>query len=490
MLLYQDDAKKINQFFIKLLKPLPGWRLVSQENWFESLAKEYKKRDLKVDFPVPSTSSTILTIPLLERLKILRNLCEFHLEQSEHFWELLKVKDGESDWRIEPIGKDSQNRRYWLFSDARLYREIEGLKMVSNSKTKKSSVDTMPWDIENENNWELVCLTRADYDEFMNSFTADGSVLKPKDKSFLKMIREEIIPKVEPILNFQLSQHRKYFRPVASERIFLLPRKRSSRLLEKELEEEQRRIEMEQMEKEADKERQAMRREQHQTTDETKEQIEKDLAAEREMRAEMRRLKKEKEMQIKEIEEAFYSNYNDGQAVANDSETEENVDIISEGEEEIVTVPKSPVKIVFKVTKPEEVKEEIVDIVEEHENTNSTAVSDAPTAEEAEDYKIISNTVENEVVVNGDRISNEIVSEDNNTDALSQEDNTQLISNSNDGITEESIINNILPATSCAVPAEYPLENTEANVYESSESIIDGVSYEDADLLQNLSNNN
>ena len=101
MLLYQDDTKKMNQFFIKLIKPLPGWRLVSQENWFESLAKEYKKRDLKVDFPVPSTSSTILTISLLQRLEILRNLCEFHLEQPEHFWELLKVKDGESNWRIE-----------------------------------------------------------------------------------------------------------------------------------------------------------------------------------------------------------------------------------------------------------------------------------------------------------------------------------------------------------------------------------------------------
>lgn len=377
LLLYQDDPKKINTFFIKLLKTLPGWRLVSQENWFESLAKEYKKRDLEVDFPVPSTVSTILTIPLLQRLEILRNLCEFHLEQPEHLWTLLRVKDGESDWRIEPIGKDSQNRRYWLFSDARLYREIEGVAQKKNSKKRTAAIDdSLSWDIENEENWELVCLTRDDYTEFMNSLTADGSTLKPKDKSFLKMICEEIIPKVEPILNFQLAQHKKYFRPVASERISLLPRKRSSRLLEKELEEEQRRLEREELEKGTEKQRQALRKEQVDFfVSKSSEEVEKDLAAEREMRAEMRRIKKEKEMQIKEIEETFYSTYNQVEnepSVINDNvdnvNNDENVEIVSE--EEIipaVPIPKSPIKLVFKVTKPEQnvKKEEIVDIIEQ-----------------------------------------------------------------------------------------------------------------------------
>ena len=52
-----------------------------------------------------------------------------------------------------------------------------------------------------------------------------NSLKRSERKTVLKLIKDEIIPKVEPILQFQLAQHRKYFRPVATERICLLPRK-------------------------------------------------------------------------------------------------------------------------------------------------------------------------------------------------------------------------------------------------------------------------
>lgn len=373
LLLYQDDAKKINQFYIKLLKPLPGWRMVSPENWFESLAKEYKKRDLAVDFPVPSTMSTILTIPLLQRLEILRRLCEFHLEQPEHLWELLRVKDGESDWRIEPIGRDSTNRRYWLFSDGRLYREKEAAVIPSGrnqSKNKNRLSKEINWDIEDERNWELICLSRSDYDEFMETISKIA-----KEKQFLKMIKEEIIPIVEPILHFQLAQHRKYFRPVASEKICLLPRKRSTRLVLKEIDEEQRRLEREEAEREAEKERQAIRRSlisEKSLIPGSEQEEEKDLVVEREMRAEMRRIKKEKELQIKEIEEAFYSTYTGSVSESSDDDNDD-VEIVSEDEIEnpmpveiVSDAPSSPIKLVLKFSKPS-VKEEIVDVLEEAE---------------------------------------------------------------------------------------------------------------------------
>lgn len=462
----------MNQFFIKLIKPLPGWRLVSQENWFESLAKEYKKRDLKVDFPVPSTSSTILTISLLKRLEILRNLCEFHLEQPEHFWELLRVKDGETNWRIEPIGKDSQNRRYWLFSDARLYREIEGLKIVKKKK-KKLENENLSWDIENENNWELVCLTRTDYDELLISLK--------EEKSLLKLMRDEIIPKVEPILNFQLSQHKKYFRPVASERIFLLPRKRSSRILEKELEEEQRRFEREEAEKEFENQRQAIKREQTQTTDLfTLKLNEKDLVEEREIRAEMRRLKKEKEMQIKEIEEAFYSNFI----------KDENVEIISEDDDEkpqipTVQVPKSPIKLVFKVTKPEEklteikedIKEDIVDIVDIDVTEDIKEEIDATNVTETEIKKHVNS---NDLNVTED--INNVVIEDN-------ENITEAIANTVGYIssTVGDISSTVGDITETTVDDIQEHSSEIDHIVKSSE--IGNVSYEDADLLNSLSNN-
>lgn len=496
LLLYQDDAKKINQFFIKLLKPLPGWRLVNHENWVESLAKEYKKRELEVDFPVPSTASTILTIPLLQRLEILRNLCEFHLEQPEHFWELLRVKDGESDWRIEPIGKDSQNRRYWLFSDARLYREIEG---KAPSRTSKKSV--LSWDIENEGNWELICLTRADYEELLNSLTAE----KGKEKSFLKLIRDEIIPKVEPILNYQLAQHRKYFKPVASERISLLPRKRSTRLLAKEIEDEQRRLEQEA----AEKERQAILKEQQQFFDfapvtKSAEQVEKDLAAEREMRAEMRRLKKEKELQIKEIEEAFYSSLN------NETESGENVEIISEDEDAKLAeepaplvIPKSPIKIVFKVTKPSEPtvkEEEIVDIVD-NQNEVSMSNTEEDIEEEIETQDLAEIKDENIPNATQETLLETITTEtpEGLMENISYDSREALIENITDEthdalmetITCETPEDNITSETQEETIA-YEKPAPEATVSNETHKL-DGVNYnvseEDANLLNSLSNN-
>lgn len=487
LLLYQDDAKKINQFYIKLLKPLPGWRLVSHENWFESLAKEYKKRELEVDFPVPSTAGTILTIPLLQRLEILRNLCEFHLEQPEHFWELLKVKDGEADWRIEPIGKDSQNRRYWLFSDARLYREIEG---KATSKTTKKQANVLSWDIEDEGNWELICLTRADYDEFLNSLTAE----KGKDKSFLKLIRDEIIPKVEPILNYQLSQHRKYFKPVASERISLLPRKRSTRLLAKEIEEEQKRLEREAQEREI----QAILKEQQQkkqfsdftSAPKTAEQVEKDLAAEREMRAEMRRLKKEKEMQIKEIEEAFYSSLDNESG----NDADENVEIISEDEEKKIPeepatplIPKSPIKIVFKVTKPQEVsiKEDDVDIV------NDTVIETKGPENELSDELIVEELESNEISQDVPKV----VGETN----LIEASETLIETVANESLVNElctDVSNEILQDSTEIINAhietpEALIESSanECAVNETSDNLSYFVSEEDANLLNSLSRN-
>ena len=75
----------------------------------------------------------------------------------------------ETDWRIEPIGKDSTNRRYWLFSDGRLYREKEA------ARTRNKKNVTLSWDIEDENNWELVCLSRSDYDEFIETLRKKNS---------------------------------------------------------------------------------------------------------------------------------------------------------------------------------------------------------------------------------------------------------------------------------------------------------------------------
>lgn len=306
------------------------------------MAKEYKKREFEVDFPNPAPPSTILTIPVKQRLQMLRNLCEFHLEQPEHFWTLVQDGDAEEGLRQESIGIDAQNRRYWIFSDARMYRDKQAIKNAVK----------MPEEIEDESNWELVCLTRTDYEEFF----ANGLSSKPKDRSLLKLIRDDLFPnELEKTLNYQLNQHRKYFRPIASRQEVLLPRKRSSRLVEKEIMEMQRR-EMEEAER---KERERQEREARAAMFGRDfnlppvapvESI--DLAVSREQRARERELKKEKEAQVRAIEEAVMANLN------------AQVDI-TEDDEPIAEKP-SPIKLVLKLNAvpKQELPEEVVDILQ------------------------------------------------------------------------------------------------------------------------------
>lgn len=341
---------------------MSSWFLLfSYDTWFEGLAKEYKKRDLEVDFPNPAPPSTILTIPVKQRLQMLRNLCDFHLEQPEHFWTLVRDGDAEEALRQESIGIDAQNRRYWIFSDARMYRDKQAIKNASKT----------PEEIEDESNWELVCLTRADYEEFF----ANGLSSKPKDRSLIKLIRDDIFPnELEKTLNYQLNQHRKYFRPVASRQEILLPRKRSSRLVEKEIIEMQRR-EMEEAER---KERERQEREARAAMFGRDVNLppvvpveSADLAALREQRARERELKKEREAQVKAIEEAVLANLNAP------------VDI-TEDDEPVETEKPSPIKLVLKLntTHKQELPVEVVDILQSTD-------SNQPSLEEPHEIDIV-----------------------------------------------------------------------------------------------------
>lgn len=300
--------------------------LCSYDTWFEGLAKEYKKRDMDVDFPSPAPPSAILTVSLQQRLQMLRNLCDFHLEQCDHFWQLVKDGDAEDALRLECIGLDAQSRRYWIFSDARMYRD----KVAIKNAVKRLG------EVEDESNWELVCLTRADYEEFLQN----GLSSKPKDRALAKLINQEWMPELEKTLNYQLSQHRKYFRPVSAKQELLLPRKRSSRLVEKELVEMQRR----EAEEEARKERERQKREARAVLigkdfnlPPTVPTESRDLALQRELRARERELKKEREAQVRAIEEAFFSQMVDVEAADPNLEQPE------------VATKHSPIKLVLKL---------------------------------------------------------------------------------------------------------------------------------------------
>lgn len=70
-------------------------------------------------------NASIEQLDPLQRLDLMYFLTELQLDG--HDWKYLRIhEDLCTGWRVEPIGKDSYNSKYWLFDDSRLYREFDG----------------------------------------------------------------------------------------------------------------------------------------------------------------------------------------------------------------------------------------------------------------------------------------------------------------------------------------------------------------------------
>lgn len=168
------------------------------------------------------------------RLQILFDLCNFHHENPTYFVEhLLKGYDEGPSWRLEPLGKDSHQMAYWLFEDGRLYRE----------KVDKAN---LPVDAES---WELVCYNRKTWDEFL----ADGLTNKPGDRRLKEALEAEkkTISDALEIEDAYEAQKAKALAQAAHKALYdSLPRKRSSRLQEKDVQRQKMLAEMEAQEEE------------------------------------------------------------------------------------------------------------------------------------------------------------------------------------------------------------------------------------------------
>ena len=272
---------------------------------------------------------------LLERVQLLRQVCDFLLEDVDAFTDLLAgsgVKDLGNEWRLEPVGEDAQSRRYWLLSNGRLYRERRPF-VAAKKKSKSSSWDSQAID---EDEWELLCISKSDYEELFAG-TIGELTNRPRDRSLIKDIKNIFHDSLDAVLAFELSQHKKYLVQPARD---LLPRKRSSRLLEREIEDAQRKQE----DDAARRERDLLLYEQQQLRLASLEQVaeeDRDAAAkERERRAEQRQLKRERELQVKAIEDAYFASHD-----------QQNVDIEHEEAvpEAVSESAQSPIRIIIKL---------------------------------------------------------------------------------------------------------------------------------------------
>ncbi|KAG0237122.1 hypothetical protein BGW42_001698 [Actinomortierella wolfii] len=244
-----------------MLRTLTQNRQISFDNWLVYLRKEFVKRSPEqnpwMDLE-DGTSINYNDLPIETKVMILTNLCEWQLDDPERFRQSLKEDDELSfEWRVVPIGYDSNDRTYWLFDDNRLFRENPPPPPKSSKKKTPTSAQTKPSrpaprqgtrrstrgqkeqidpDPEQEEDfvpppttegvdWEPLCITRQEWEEFAPVFKRSKH---PAEKALYTLVNNDILPKVLEDLTAKEKERQK-LEAIAN-------RKRSSRIVIRELE--------------------------------------------------------------------------------------------------------------------------------------------------------------------------------------------------------------------------------------------------------------
>jgi hypothetical protein len=201
------------------------------------------------------------------------------LDEPEKFREHLESEEDAIQWRVDPVGFDKKGSTFWLFDDNRLYKETPKPK-VSRKKstaaargnkrkrgapapvpppapptedapvTRRSSRRNVPPPpapvatnrrrtkaapaIEEEEEsedegewmpWKLICLTKQDWEQISLKYANSKNL---DEQRFHTLLVDELIPKIIPVLEDREKEIKK--------QEALMHRKRSSRIMIRELE--------------------------------------------------------------------------------------------------------------------------------------------------------------------------------------------------------------------------------------------------------------
>ncbi|KAI8086568.1 uncharacterized protein BX664DRAFT_336165 [Halteromyces radiatus] len=211
-------------------------------------------------------SIDFVRLSIVDKIYVLKDLVDSIFETGTAL--IWKNELASEDMRAFPMGKDSDGWSYWIFGGSRLYREIQ------LSPRKK----------ETDYTFQLIAKTEEEWRTWMNKFSLDSP--KALERHLAENLQEHgsvIIQKIESRRAAKLREEAKLEK---ARKLDLLPRKRSRRI-EVKSEEDDRRRQLEEMER-AQLEFEEAEREREQR--ELEEQLEKEK---QEMQIEEARLKEE-----------------------------------------------------------------------------------------------------------------------------------------------------------------------------------------------------
>ncbi|CAG8568258.1 3133_t:CDS:10 [Acaulospora morrowiae] len=237
--LVAKESPQLTNLIVQMLRTLTSNKKITIDNWERHLYQLYSIYEPEKSNPFESEGDqkNFKDMSIIQKMLILHDLCHWQMRNPDKFRQHLDSQDDSQTWRVSPIGYDSKGNTYWLFDDNRLCKEAPKVdtekpkgrgKSARRNRSKKASATTAISTTTDQNestNWETVCVTAAEWESFPAQFEKTRN---SAEKAFFKLLTNDLLPRVLAVLK-EKEKDRKKLDALAN-------RKRSSRLLKKEIE--------------------------------------------------------------------------------------------------------------------------------------------------------------------------------------------------------------------------------------------------------------
>ncbi|KAK7702931.1 hypothetical protein SLS57_011125 [Botryosphaeria dothidea] len=227
-------SEKLAQIGLALLKYVSSHKGLTLEIFDEYARRQYvAKAPQRNPFGVEEEPKKFNDMDTFTKIRILQQLSTWTLNNADRIREKMpEQKDVEqTNWRVDPIGWDKEDRTYFVLDDDRLYRRTDSPlpadpppKSKSKSKpkpkkpkgtraSKRRRISTTPpeSDAEQEEEttqdqaaqeedtfggmkWECVAVTLEEYQTFVNSVRKSRD---PNEKDLVKRLEADVVPIIE-----------------------------------------------------------------------------------------------------------------------------------------------------------------------------------------------------------------------------------------------------------------------------------------------------
>ncbi|THW98143.1 hypothetical protein D6D18_05282 [Aureobasidium pullulans] len=233
-----EASEKLAEICLTLLKFVSSHRGLTYDNYDEYTRRQFvAKAPSRNPYGDEEEPNKFAEFDVFTKIRVLHQLSTWTLNNAERMRGLMEEKDSEqTQWRIEELGWDSQDRSYFVLDDDRLYRRTEAPlppaptpkpKAKAKAKARKSrgsraskriKLDNSAEDGEAEEEeqdnteaevkidepteedgfggmkWECIAVTHDDYNLFLESLRKSRD---PNEKALVKRINEQIMPILE-----------------------------------------------------------------------------------------------------------------------------------------------------------------------------------------------------------------------------------------------------------------------------------------------------